>query len=325
MPDKNINWGIIGLGKIAHKFADDLLQVPKCKLVAVASRNASRSETFAERYDADIAYSNYEDLLQDPNLQAVYIATPHAFHFQHTLLSLKYGKAVLCEKPFAMNTHQVTTMITAAKTHNVLLMEALWTHFLPHFKKVVDILRIGTIGNITKLEADFGFHPEFDESSRVFNKALGGGSLLDIGIYPIFTALTILGMPKNVKAEAQFFENGADAACEMLFTYEQNCEAKLYSTLLETTATKAVFTGTCGVLEIHGRFHEPSGFTVILNGQEPQSYTFKVPYHGYFYEIDHFNHLLRNCKTESDIMTFDRSLQLMTLLDKVRVEIGLNY
>lgn len=325
MPDKIIHWGIIGLGKIAHKFAEDLIQVPRCELAAVASRSEAKSQVFAKSFKAKKAYANYEELLKDPNVNAVYIATPHIFHFEHVLLCLKHGKAVLCEKPLAMTTAQVQTMITAAKTHNLLLMEALWTNFLPHYKKALEVLHVGAIGKILRLDADFGFHPSFDAESRVFKKELGGGSLLDIGIYPIFAALSSLGMPKQIKANASFFDNGADSECHMLFKYADKVEAKLHSTFLANSDTEAVFTGTCGVLEIHGRFHQPSSFTVTLKNQEPVTYNFKVPYHGYFYEIDHFNQLLRQNKTESDVMSFQRSLQLMELLDTVRTKIGLYY
>lgn len=325
MANKTIHWGIIGLGKIAHKFADDLLQVPKCKLVAVASRSAAKSQAFAKSYQATEAYASYEELLEDPKVQAVYIATPHAFHFEHTILCLKHGKAVLCEKPLALNSAQVSEMIATAKAQNVLLMEALWTYFLPHYKKVLEVLQVGTIGKITALEADFGFYPKFDNASRVFNKSLGGGSLLDIGIYPIFAALSTLGMPERIEAKAKFFENGVDSECDVLFHYKGEVTAKLKSTFLKTTPTKAVFTGTCGVLEIHGRFHQPSSFTVTLHGDEPTTYHFKVPYHGYFYEIVHFNQLLRTGKTESNVMSFERSLQLINLLDTVRNSIGLDY
>lgn len=325
MPDRIIHWGIIGLGKIAQKFAEDLAQVPRCELTAVASRSAIKSKAFAASFKAKKAYASYEDLLQDPEVNAVYIATPHAFHFEHTLLSLKYGKAVLCEKPFAMNIAQAQTMITAAKTHNLLLMEALWTNFLPHYKKALEVLHVGAIGKIWHLEADFGFHPSFNSESRVFKKELGGGSLLDIGIYPIFAALSVLGMPEQIEANASFFDNGADSACDIYFKYDNEAEAELHSSLLANTHTKAVFTGTCGVLEIHSRFHQPSSFTVTLKNEEPVTYNFKVPYHGYFYEIDHFNRLLRQNKTESDVMSFQRSLNLMKLLDSVREKIGLYY
>lgn len=322
---KTIKWGIIGLGKIAHKFADDLIQVPDTKLHAVASRSIIKSQTFAKSYNAKKAYGSYQDLVNDSEINAIYIATPHSFHHEHTIMCLNAGKAVLCEKPFALNSNQLSEMISLAKSKNLLLMEALWTYFLPHYKKALEVLHVGAIGKILHLEADFGFHPSFDAESRVFKKELGGGSLLDIGIYPIFAALSSLGMPKQVKATASFFDNGADSECHMLFKYSNKVEAKLHSTFLTSTDTKAVFTGTCGILEINGPFHQPSSFTVTLKGEEPVTYNFKVPYHGYFHEIHHFNQLLRQNKTESNIMTFNMSQDLMKLLDLIRVQIDLNY
>lgn len=325
MTDKTINWGIIGLGKIAHKFAEDLVKVPNAKLYAVASRSSIKSKEFAARFSAEIAYDNYEALANDTNINAIYIATPHSFHLEHTLLCLNSGKAVLCEKPLALNSQEVEKMIAAAKSLQILLMEALWTYFLPHYQKTLEIVKSGVLGEITSLKADFGFKPVYDESSRVFNKALGGGSLLDIGIYPIFAALSILGMPENISAKAQFFQNGTDSKCDILFNYHNGITATLKSTFLEETPTEVIITGTKGVLKLHSRFHAPTSLSLNLAGKPEQVFNFEVPYNGYFYEIVHFNSLLNSEKTESDVMSFEMSRNLMTLLDLVKNEIGLSY
>mgnify|MGYP000952611482 FL=1 len=182
---KTINWGIIGLGNIAHKFATDLLTIEDAKIYAVASRNQEKANEFASKYNATKAYSSYEALAKDPHIDAVYIATPHTLHKENTILCLDHGIAVLCEKPFAMDSDELNEMIAKAKDKNVLLMEALWTYFLPHYRYVLKALEDRIYGDVIKLEADFGFYRAFDNSSRLFNKSLGGGSLLDIGIYPI--------------------------------------------------------------------------------------------------------------------------------------------
>lgn len=321
---KTIKWGIIGLGKIANKFAQDIQVVDNCQLYAVASRHQEKANSFAKLHNATKAYGNYEDLITDPNIDAVYIATPHSFHKEYSILCLNHKKAVLCEKPLAMNSQDVEEMINVAKANNVLMMEALWTYFLPHYQFVLSELKSGKYGNITKLKADFGFQSKFDINSRVFNKSLGGGSLLDIGIYPIFAALSTLGKPIDVDAKAVFFENGADASCDMIFNYYDGVKAFLKSTLLEKTPTEATFYCEKGILKIHSRFHQPSSVTIHYGGKD-KIYDFKTPTFGYNFEIDHFNELLRNGKTESPLMTYEFSKNLMLLIDDVKHLIGLKY
>lgn len=320
---RNIKWGILGLGNIAHKFAADLQLIEKAELYAVASRSREKSLAFKEKFDAKIAYDSYLALIKDHNVDAIYIATPHAFHAEYTLLCLEHKKPVLCEKAFGMNLEEVTRMITVAKKHNILLMEALWTYFLPHYKYVLEVVKNKTLGEIKKLEADFGFQPVYNLESRLFKKEIGGGSLLDIGIYPVFAALSTLGLPTTIKANATFFETGVDATCNMTFVYN-NTKAFLRSTLKEETKTEAVFTFSGGVLKIDSRFHQPSSVTILKDDKE-ETLEFPSQGFGYYYEILHFNELLRNGKTESNIMTFDFSKKLISTLDQIRDKIGLEY
>ncbi len=320
---KIINWGIIGLGNIANKFAQDLLTIPDAKLYAVASRSQENANTFASKYNATEAYGSYEDLAKDPNIDAVYIATPHALHKENTIMCLEHGIAVLCEKPFAMDAEEVNEMIAKAKKKHVLLMEALWTYFLPHYQFVLETLKNETYGKVLKLEADFGFYREFDDTSRLFKKSLGGGSLLDIGIYPIFAALSTLGVPNKIEANATFFDNGADSSCDMIFEYD-NATAHLKSTLIEDTATQAIFYCETGTIKINSMFHQPSTVTISSNGKE-ETLDFNDDAIGYKYEALHFNELIRQGKTESNIMSFEFSKQLIKTLDDVRKVINLNY
>ena len=321
---KTINWGIIGPGNIASKFAQDLLTIEDAKLYAVASRSKEKATDFATKHHATKVFDNYEDLANDPNIDAVYIATPHSFHKTHALLCLERGKAVLCEKPFAMNAQEVSTMITMAKENNVLLMEALWTCFLPHYQFVLKELANKTYGKLLKLEADFGFVSNHSKTSRVWNKSLGGGSLLDIGIYPVFAALSTLGKPNNIKADATFFETGADATCAITFNYNEDVKALLKSSFLEETPNEAVFYCENGIIKINDGFHSPTTVSLIVDGKENIK-TFDSTTLGYDYEIMHFNQLLRDNKTESDIMTFAFSKLLIETLDAVRNQIGLDY
>lgn len=321
--DKVIRWGIIGLGYIADKFATDLAVVKNSELVAVASRSQENANTFAEKFKVEKAYNNYEALAKDENVDAIYIATPHSFHKEHSLLCLQHKKAVLCEKPFAMNLAEVEEMIAFAKEKNVLFMEALWTYFLPHYQYVLELVKSKKFGNLTKLEADFGFHPKYDETDRVFKKELGGGSLLDIGIYPVFAALSSLGIPLKKEAEATFFKNGVDSSCDIVFQYP-NAKAHLKSTMLQVTKCEAIFTFDTAIARINTRFHQPSTVT-ILQGDIEETIDFNYKTIGYNFETEHFNQLLRDGKTESNIMTFEFSKNLIKTLDELREIIGLEY
>ena len=323
MTNKNIRWGIIGLGKIANKFATDLASIETAELVAVASRNIQNANNFAEKHNAKKAYSSYEELAKDTNVDAVYIATPHSFHKEHAILCLQNKKAVLCEKPFAMNLSEVTEMIQVAKENNVLLMEALWSFFLPHFTYVLDIVKSEKFGKLKSLEADFGFHTPYNTDSRLFKKDLGGGSLLDIGIYPIFAALATLGEPDAIHAKATFFENGADASCDMVFQYK-NAKATLKSTLLEETPSIAILKFDKATVKLNRQFHQSSSITVIQNNKE-EIINFDFKTIGYNFETEHFNNLIRAGEKESNIMTFEFSKNLINTLDKVREIIGLKY
>ena len=320
---KNIRWGIIGLGKIANKFATDLVTIENIELVAVASRSQQNADEFAAKYNCKKAYNSYSALVNDPEVDAVYIATPHVFHKEHAILCLQHKKAVLCEKPFAMNLQEVTEMIAVAKENNVLLMEALWTFFLPHFNYVLEMVKSDKYGKLKEVEADFGFKSKYDVESRLLKKEIGGGSLLDIGIYPVFAALATLGNPDSMKATATFFETGADSECTIVFNYKE-AKATLKSTLLEETPTEAIFTFEKAVIKIHTRFHEPAPVTILENGKE-ETIDFDCKTTGYNFEAEHFSQLIREGKKESDIMTFEFSRDLITTLDKVRNSIGLEY
>jgi len=321
---KKIHWGIIGLGNIAHKFAADLQRSGNVILQGVASRNLEKATEFAQKYNAISAYDSYEELAKDPNIEVVYIATPHTFHFENTMLCLQNGKAVLCEKPMGINAEQVRMMIEEAKSRKLFLMEAIWTRFMPSIEKVMELLDQKTIGDIVQIRADFGFRSEFNPESRLFNKKLGGGSLLDIGIYPIFLSLLVLGIPTDIKAMANMKPTEVDSFCAMLFNYENNAKAVLESTLEANTPTEAYIHGTKGALKLHRRFHQATTITLFKDDKET---IFELPYtgNGYLHEIEEVNACLRNGQTESLKLPLEFSQQLITIIDRVKAQIGLTY
>ncbi len=325
MSEKNkIKWGIIGCGKIAHKFAQDLTTVPNAVIHAVASRNLSKAKEFGNTYNTVHSYGTYQELAENTDLDIVYIATPHVFHHENTLMCLDHKKAVLCEKPFAMNKAQVEAMIQRAKMNNVFLMEGLWTYFLPHYQHTLKILKSKELGEVKSLKADFGFAADFKPDERLFNKKLGGGSLLDVGIYPLFVALSILGYPEKMTAEATIGETNVDESCTMQLAYKNNVKASLFSSITQKTKTEVFIECEKGTILIHGEFHAPSSITIQKDGVQ-QHVNFECTTNGFYYEIQHAQKMLSLNHKESDLMSFDMSLQLISLLDSVRDIIGLHY
>jgi len=324
MRTRNYNWGILGAGKIAEKFTQDLATVDGAVLYAVASRSIDKAEEFAENHKVMISYGSYLELVEDENIDIIYVATPHSFHFEHTMLCLKHQKAVLCEKPFGLNLGQVETMIAMAKEKNVFLMEALWTQFLPHFQFVIDLKESKKYGELLGLDADFGFSAAFDADNRLYNKELGGGSLMDVGIYPVFLALSLLGYPENIAAEASIGTTGVDKNCSMQLYYPNGAKAVLYSAINETTPITATLRFEKATVIINSRFHEPSSVSIETDGNI-ETKDFPITTHGYNFEAAHVQDMIEENRIESNLMTFEKSKNLISILDRIRKEINLEY
>jgi predicted dehydrogenase len=322
---KKINIGILGLGKIANKFAHDLLLVKGANLYAVASKDKERARLFASEFKADRFYDSYESMANDSNIDVVYIATPNSFHYQHSMLCLKAGRGVLCEKPFGINNKQVTEMINEAVSRNLFLMEAMWTRFIPATEKVIELLKEKIIGDIVSLKADFGFEGDSNPLKRLFNHNLGGGSLLDIGIYPLYLSQLLLGNYKTIEAEATISDTGIDADCNMSLKYEGGQTANLASSFLETKPTDASIQGTTGSIYMHPRFHHCKRVSVYR--QDADDLHFDIPYigNGYFYEIEEVVNCIHQGLIESPKMTHEDSLQLISTLDEIRSIIGVRF
>jgi predicted dehydrogenase len=320
-----IRWGILGPGHIAHKFAKDLLTVPDATLYAVASSDQQRADEFASQYAIPHSFGRYEDLLTLPELDVVYVATRHIRHHDDAIMLLNGGKAVLGEKPFAMNLAQVQDMVDTARSKQVFLMEALWSRFMPTLLKARELVESGTIGQVTGVRADFGFKAIFNPEGRLFDKKLGGGALLDIGIYPLFWSYFILGMPQSIKATATFGSTGVDEQVGIVMTYADGEMAILDSTLRTKTPCEAFVYGTEGLINVHGRWHESNSLTVERIGEEPETHTFERATFGYNYEAKHVMDCLTNGQIESPLWSLTDSLNLMTLLDQVSAEAGISY
>ncbi|MEO1713335.1 MAG: Gfo/Idh/MocA family oxidoreductase [Bacteroidota bacterium] len=319
-------WGIIGLGKIAHKFARDLQLVEGAVLHAVASRSEERSQVFASQYEVPQSFGTYQGILSS-EINAVYIATPHVSHMELTMMALEAKIPVLCEKAFGINEREVQRMVDLARRQRVFLMEALWTRFLPNMLGVRAQIEQGTIGRLQSISADFGFKAPFDPEKRLFNPALGGGALLDIGIYPIFLAYSLFGEPDEVGAIAHLGATGVDEEIGMLFQYTSGAMAQLQASFRYTSPCEAHLYGTEGTIRIPGRWHEGKRYELSYydSSREAQSYEEEYDAIGYAFEIQHLMQQIRAGKTESPWWSLEDSLGLMRTMDRIRKIIGLVY
>lgn len=320
--ENKIRWGILGPGRIAHSFAKDLRLVKTSELVAVASRNSTRASEFAKEYGTKYAYGSYEELFNSTEVDVIYIATPHPQHATLAISAMEHGKHVLCEKPMGVNQDEVKKMIAAAQKNNVFLMEALWTRFNPSIRKIKELVDEKKIGDIGYLQADFAFYAlDREEEGRLLNPALAGGSLLDIGIYPIFLAYLMLGKPTNILASSKFHSTGAEIQTSLIFEYDK-AQAMLYSGLTSTSEMKVKITGTKGSIYIHPRWHETNGFYLESNG-EKEEFLEPTIGKGYSYEIEEVNSCLAAGKLESSLWSHKNSLELIEILDQIRDHAGI--
>lgn len=322
---EKLNWGIIGLGKIAHTFATDLIQSKNSKLLSVASRDIENARAFAEKFQAKKHFGNYRDLANDPDIDVVYIATPHVFHHQYTMMCLRAGKHVLCEKAFGMNVAEVTEMTEEAQKRNLYLMEAIWTRFIPGTEKVLELIAQNKIGKVRQIRADFGFVGDTNPEKRIFNKKLGGGSLLDVGIYPVFLSLLVLGAPQKITTVAEFTSSGVDSFLAAIFDYQNGEKAVLESSIKVQTPTEAYIFGDEGYIKMHSRFHHCEKISIHQHHGAVETLELKYKGNGYLHEITEVEECLMAGKTESAKMPHSLSLKLIRTLDRIRQKIGLEY
>lgn len=321
---RTYNWAVLGCGRIANKFVHDLKLLPNAKLYAAASRDLSRAQEFAKEWGFETAYGSYEEMVADPKVDVVYIATPHSHHYEHSLLCLNHKKAVLCEKAFSLNANEVKEMIEAAKANNTFLMEAFWTMFQPSFRKAMEILNSGELGKLKTVRSDFAFNAPFIEDKRLYNVKLGGGSLLDIGIYPVFAALTSLGIPKMIKTFADFSSTGSEESISMIFKYPGGEMANLTSSFAAHSPTQTEYWCENGYLVLNPRWFTPTDITIVKAGEEPVVIPKeKSEGWGYQYEAEHVIECLNKGLIESPEMSWKISLDLMELLDRIRIDAGI--
>ena len=318
---KKYNWAILGCGKIARKFVQDLSLLENANLYAAASRNLDNAKQFANDLGFEKAYGSYKEMVQDPNVDIVYIATPHAMHMTHSMLCMEHKKAVLCEKAFAMNTKEVDNMIRVSKENETFLMEAFWTIFSAKFIKVMELSQEIELGQLKFVKSDFMFKADFDPDKRLYNIDLGAGSLLDIGIYPIFRSLMLLGKPASIKTMANIRTNGVEDSISMLFGYDNGAMAVLTSSFESSCKNETELCFEHGTIKF---IREPE-FPILIerNGVQEEIWVEQPKGMGYELEAKHVMECLDQGLIESPVLPLSTSRELMEILDAVRKDAGI--
>lgn len=320
-----VRWGILGTGGIAHAFATALLETPGAKIAAIGSRSVESAEKFGREFGAPIAYGSYQELCDSSEVDIIYIGTPHPMHAENAKMALEGGKAVLCEKPFTMNLREAEEVVALARAKKLFLMEAMWTRYMPALAELKKIIASGEIGPPRQLHADFGFNAPTDPSHRVNNRELGGGALLDLGIYPLSIACAILGPVKTVQALAEMSDTGVDAQTGFNLVHQGGGMSICSCSLLAKTPDELTVSGPKGRVRMDAMFHRSPSVTVTL--ADGSSRTIETPWlgNGYVHEAIEAGRCLREGLLESPGMTLDQTLALMRMLDTIRGQIGLQY
>ena len=325
MTTKQVRWGILGTGKIARAFATALRDVPDAQLAAVASRSLDKAEAFAAEFGAVAAFGSYEALAQSAGIDLVYVATPHPQHAANALLVLGAGKGALVEKAFTVNRREAEEVVALARAKNLFLMEAMWTRYLPALLEVKRVIASGEIGDVSQVVADFGFAASFGPEHRVFNPELGGGALLDLGIYPLSIAASLLGPVRDVRAQARMGDTGVDVQTGFTLLHEGGGMSVCSCSLLARTPGELTVSGTRGHVRMNTMFHRARSITVAR--EDGDTRTIDTPYlgNGYVHEVIEAQRCFQAGLVESPGMTHEETLALMGVMDEIRRQIGLVY
>ena len=280
---------------------------------------------FAKEFGLPKAYGSYDELINDPDIDAIYVATPHPAHKENVIAALNAGKPVLCEKPFAVNAQEAKEMVSAASANNVALMEAMWARFLPHYSKIREIIASGVLGNITTVYADHGQRLADQNIPRLVEPSLAGGALLDLGIYPVSFAHMVLGLPESITAKGVLTDKGVDAQTSIILNYSGGVQAVLNTTMMVQTPCTAVIAGLNGFLEVDRTFYNPTSMRVTLYDGTVTEYPNDYQGHGLREQAVEFARVVKSGLKESPILTWADTIAIMQILDSVREQIGLKY
>lgn len=323
--NKNYRWGILGAGRIAAKFCESLCFVEGSEVYAVASRDIENAKTYAAKYNATKFYNSYDDLINDENIDIIYIATPHPFHYEQTMNCLQHNKAVLCEKPMSLSNKQTTEMIAFAEEKKIFLMEGMWTACMPYIEKIKSLIGEDTIGKPQYVSADFCFDAPRDVDGRLYNKSLGGGSVLDVGIYTVFLATLILGEPSIIKSVSKLTSTGVDEYANTIMQYPGGQTAHLLSGISFNTPIEAEIIGTKGSIKIKSPWFKATDFSVQLNDGPTENFCLPHGSNGFEHEIKEVMYCLDNGLFQSNKMPHHVTLSISKILDEVLQQAGVTY
>ncbi|WP_067508975.1 Gfo/Idh/MocA family protein [Actinoplanes sp. TFC3] len=325
MTAQTVRWGILGTGGIAATFASDLPHVPGATLAAVGSRTPEAAATFAEKHGAARAHGSWAELAADPDVDVIYVATPHASHHAAAMVCLEGGKSVLVEKPLTLDLATSAQLVQEARTRELFLMEAMWMRCNPAIRKIRDLVKDGAIGEVVTLHADFGLQGPFEPEHRLRNPALGGGALLDVGVYPIHFADLMLGSPETVHSWAHLTPENVDETTGILLGYASGAVAALTCSIAGESRNAASITGTLGRIDLPPGFFAPQSFTLTRAGREPETFSHAFEGRGYQFEAIEVQRCLAHNFPESPLVPHTTTLEIMALLDTIRAEIGVVY
>jgi predicted dehydrogenase len=317
-------WGVAGPGGIAVRFAEGMSLVGDGEIVAVASRSLDRADAYADRFGIDARYGDYAALAEDPDVDVVYVATPHARHEADTLLFVEAGKHVLCEKPFALNARQARRMVDAARARGVFLMEAMWSRFLPAYRTLAEILAEGRIGEPLVVEADFGFRMSVAPEHRLFDRQLGGGALLDLGIYPVQLCSLVFGTPDRLVADGVVGSTGVDEQVAAVLHHPGGGLGVVKAAVRVGLSCTARISGSRGWVELPAFMHRPGSLTVGgLDGHERIDGGFDGD--GLRFQVDEVHRCLAAGLRESPVMPLAETMAIAGTLDAIRAQLGVIY
>ncbi|WP_407110181.1 Gfo/Idh/MocA family protein [Streptomyces sp. DSM 116494] len=328
MTEQKTRWGILATGGMAATFTADLVDMPDAEIVAVASRSAEPAKAFAERFGIPRAYGDWESLARDEEIDVVYVATPHTAHRAAAGLMLESGRNVLCEKPFTLNVREAEELVALARGNGRFLMEAMWMYCHPMVRRLKALVDDGAIGEVRSVHADFGLEGPFPASHRLRDPALGGGALLDLGVYPVSFAQLLLGEPSDIAARAVLSEESVDLQTGALLSWESGALASVHCSIVGGTATSASITGSKGRVDIPYGFFFPERFTLHRTGRDPEEFA-ADPADGARGSLKHeaaeVMRALRAGETESPLVPLDGTLAVMRTLDTIRDRVGVRY
>lgn len=320
-----LRWGILGTGWIAGDFTAALMTMPDAVVHAVGSRTQHNADAFADKFGIPNRYGSYEALVADESIDVVHVATPHPFHREHVLLALQHGKAVLCEKPFTLNASEAKTVIDYARGKGIFLMEAMWGRFVPGQVKLRELLAESAIGRLQSLTACFASKKEYDPRNRYFNPALGGGALLDVGVYPLNLASMVFGNPSELHGVAHIGQTGVDEYMAALLKHDNGGIATIHASIVNRSPREALITGSGGYIKVHSTLSNPPAITLGRHGEDEQVFDTSYEGWGFVFEAAEVMRCLREGVTESPVMPLNETLQIMQTMDALRAQWQLIY